>query len=339
VVSRTSEYSHQTSGFDHSSGLERPPEQNVRPMVPTPRTARPYPARALAPILVSGARPDGVVMMARSRRLLALLCASALWAGCSADVSTEGVAAPSTSEEADAATAPPSPTPVGPDEQGQGDDCAIPADLEGRDVERLPVRRKVVALTFDGGANADGVPSIRATLRRKRVGATFFLTGSFVEDFPVKSKRLAARDVVGNHTMTHPDLTTLSDEEIADEVRGAEDVIRTTTGEDPRRFFRFPFGARDQHVIDVVNQLCYVPFRWTVDSLGWKGTSGGQSVSSVVSRVVGAAQPGAIVLMHVGSNPEDGTTLDADALPRIVRKLRGLGFRLVRLTRVMAAAP
>jgi peptidoglycan/xylan/chitin deacetylase (PgdA/CDA1 family) len=63
-------------------------------------------------------------------------------------------------------------------------------------------------------------------------------------------------------------------------------------------------------VIDLVNELCYVPFRWTVDSLGWKGTSGGQSVAKVVSHVVGAAQPGAIVLMHVGSNPDDGTTLD-----------------------------
>jgi peptidoglycan/xylan/chitin deacetylase (PgdA/CDA1 family) len=278
-------------------------------------------------------------MMARSRSLVAFVCTSVLWVGCSADVSTKGVAAPGPTEEAGAATTARSPIPVGPDSQSQGDDCVIPADLAGRDVERLPVRRKLVALTFDGGANADGVPSIRATLRRKQVGATFFLTGSFVEDFPVKSRRLAARDVVGNHTMTHPDLTTLSDEEIADEVRGAEDVIRTTTGEDPRRFFRFPFGARNQHVIDVVNELCYVPFRWTVDSLGWKGTSGGQSVPSVVSRVVGAARPGAIVLMHVGSNPDDGTTLDADALPRIIRKLRGLGFRLVRLTRVMAAAP
>ena len=196
-----------------------------------------------------------------------------------------------------------------------------------------------MALTFDGGANADGVPSIRATLARMKVRATFFLTGQFVESFPVKSRRLAARDVVGNHTMTHPDLTTLSDRQVRSEVRRAGDVIRSTTGEDPRRFFRFPFGARTDHAIDVVNDLCYVPFRWTVDSLGWKGTSGGQSVAMVVSRVVGAAQPGAIVLMHLGSNPDDGTTLDADALPQSVRKLRGLGYRLVRLSRVMAAAP
>jgi hypothetical protein len=43
--------------------------------------------------------------------------------------------------------------------------------------------------------------------------------------------------------------------------------------------------------------------------------------------------------MHVGSNPYDGSTLDADALPRIIRKLRLEGYSLVRLSRVLPAAP
>lgn len=217
--------------------------------------------------------------------------------------------------------------------------CSIPLRLAGQDIGRLPVRDKVIALTFDAGANADGVPSIRATLGRMNVKATFFLTGNFVKRYPVKSTRLAARDVVGNHTMTHPDLTTLPDAQIRSQVIGAEDVIRSTTGQDPRRFFRFPFGARNDHAIALLNSLCYVPFRWTVDSLGWRGTSGGQSRAKVVARVVAAAEPGAIVLMHVGSNPDDGTTLDADALPTIITKLRALGYRFVRLARVMSAAP
>jgi len=217
--------------------------------------------------------------------------------------------------------------------------CAVPTGLAGQDVARLPVTDKVIALTFDAGANADGVRSIRATLIDMKVKATFFLTGSFVQHYPVRSARIAARDVVGNHTITHPDLTTLSDAEVTAEVQGAEATIRTATGQDPRRFFRFPYGARNAHLVQVLNGLCYVPFRWTVDSLGWEGTSGGQTEAKVVARVVGAAQPGAIVLMHVGSNPDDGTTLDAAALPHIVTQLRALGYHFVRLARVMSAAP
>ncbi len=30
--------------------------------------------------------------------------------------------------------------------------------------------------------------------------------------------------------------------------------------------------------------------------------------------------------MHVGANPDDGTTLDADALPGVIAGLRGAGY-------------
>ena len=217
--------------------------------------------------------------------------------------------------------------------------CTVPPRFLGQDVERLPVTEKLIALTFDAGANGDAVRPILETLIAKNARATFFLTGSFVETYPKKSTRIARLHLVGNHTMTHPDLTTLSDLSVVRQVRRAERVIRDTTGEDPRRFLRFPYGARDARTIALVNDLCYVPFRWTVDTLGWKGTSGGMTVAKVVERVLAAARPGAIVLMHVGSNPDDGSTLDADALPRIIRQLRSAGYELVPLSRVMSRAP
>jgi len=45
----------------------------------------------------------------------------------------------------------------------------------------------------------------------------------------------------------------------------------------------------------------------------------------VVSRVLCTLRPGQILLMHVGSHPTDGSTLDADALPTIVTELRARG--------------
>jgi peptidoglycan/xylan/chitin deacetylase (PgdA/CDA1 family) len=282
-----------------------------------------------------------VAAVARFRTLTALVCAAVLATGCGAAGQAADGPAPRPVSTGPAVTAPSSPSEptTGSSTSPPADRCRIPTRFAGQDLARLPVTDKVIALTFDAGANADGVPSIRATLLRARVRATFFLTGNFVKTYPLKSRRLAARDVVGNHTMSHPDLTTLSDAAIARQVRHAEAVIRSTTGQDPRRFFRFPFGARDAHTIGLLNDLCYVPFRWTVDTLGWKGTSGGQSTATVVARVVAAARPGAIVLMHVGSNPDDGTTLDADALPEVITRLRALGYRFVREARVMPAAP
>ena len=75
--------------------------------------------------------------------------------------------------------------------------------------------------------------------------------------------------------------------------------------------------------------------RWSVDSLGWKGTSGGMTTAKVRDRVLAAARPGMIVLMHVGANPDDGTTLDAAALPSVIAGLRAKGYTFVSLPQAL----
>ena len=186
-----------------------------------------------------------------------------------------------------------------------------------------------MALTFDAGANADAVPAVLATLAAEHVPATFFLTGRFTLTYPTQARELAAAGRLGNHTVDHPDLTTLSDAQVRAEVLDAASTIRAVTGHDPAPWFRFPYGARTPHTIAVVNSVGYVPIRWTVDTLGWEGTSGGVTVASVVSRVLRAERPGEIVLMHLGSNLIDHSTLDADALPAVITGLRAAGYIFV----------
>src|SRR6478609_47228 len=61
---------------------------------------------------------------------------------------------------------------------------SIPSALLGVDLERIPTTQKVVALTFDAGANDAGLRSILATLAANGVPGTFFLTGDWVSQFP-----------------------------------------------------------------------------------------------------------------------------------------------------------
>ena len=189
----------------------------------------------------------------------------------------------------------------------------------------------MVALTFDAGANGAGVESILATLAREHVAASFFLTGRFAQTYPDLARRIASAGRLGNHTVSHPHLSQLSDSHIRSQVLDAATTIRAMTGRETRPFFRFPYGEYTGHTLALVNDMGYGAIGWTVDSLGWEGTSGGQTVSSVVSRVLAAATPGEVVLMHVGSNPKDGTTLDASALPAVVVGLRSLGYSFVTL--------
>ena len=190
----------------------------------------------------------------------------------------------------------------------------------------------MVALTFDAGANADAVPSILATLHREGVPATFFLTGNFVRDFPAAARSIAAAGVrIGDHTITHPYLTQLSDTAVQHEITGGAQQIISVTGQNPAPLFRFPYGDADARTIAIANRAGFVPVRWTVDTLGWQGTAGHISASVVVSRVLAAARPGEIALMHVGSNPDDHTTFDADALPQVISGLRARGYSFVTL--------
>jgi peptidoglycan/xylan/chitin deacetylase (PgdA/CDA1 family) len=195
----------------------------------------------------------------------------------------------------------------------------------------LPTTEKVVALTFDAGANADAVPSILQTLADKGVPATFFLTGRWVEVYPELASQIGATYPVANHSYSHPDLTTLSDDQVREEITKGAAAIEKATGRDTHPMFRFPFGASNRDTIDIVNSSGYGAINWTVDTRGWQGTSGGQSADLIVDRVLDALQPGEIVIMHVGSNPDDRSTLDADALPQVIDQILARGFTFVTI--------
>ncbi len=204
----------------------------------------------------------------------------------------------------------------------------LPASLAGAEWTKLPTTDKVVALTFDAGGNNAGVAPIMQDLINAGVPATFFLTGRWTEVYPADAKRIAATYDIGNHTYSHPRLTDLTDAQVRDQVTHAEAVIKATTGHDPHPLFRFPYGSTNARVLADVHALGYGGIRWTVDTLGWEGRSQGQSEATVLQRVLNGLQPGEIVLMHVGA-ANDGTTLDASALPSVIRELNARGYRFV----------
>ena len=273
-------------------------------------------------------RTSGRSMAALASRHPALFVACGGGSGDSAGHGSES-APPAASASLSTGTTPtPEPTTADPP--------AIPAHLRGKDVTEIPTGDRVVALTFDAGADSAGLPSILETLADQQVPATFFLTGQWVDDNPHGVAVIHADGHrLGNHSMTHPQLPALPDQAIRDEVQGAEQRI-LAAGADPRPLFRFPFGDRDERTIAAVNDLGYVAVRWTVDTLGWKGTSGGMSAQEVTDRAMDALRPGEIVLMHLGSNPEDGTTLDADALPDMIERMRTAGYTFVTLDALLS---
>jgi peptidoglycan/xylan/chitin deacetylase (PgdA/CDA1 family) len=214
---------------------------------------------------------------------------------------------------------------------------ALPPAIVAGELVRLQTPQRVVALTFDGGGNADSAKAVIAVLRRERVKATFFLTGHFVESYPALARAIGRRYPVGNHTVNHLDLTRMPVARARREIVRAAMVIERATGRDTHPYFRFPYGARTAPTLRLANRLGYASIRWTVDTWGWMGRSE-QTVTGARRRVVRALVPGEIVLMHLGS-ARDRSTIDSHALPGIIRAVRARGYRFVTLAGVRPPAP
>ena len=211
---------------------------------------------------------------------------------------------------------------------------SLPPPVVAGEIVRLQTRQHVVALTVDGGGNADGAPGVLRALRRAHVPATFFLTGHFVRTYPRIARTIGRRYPVGNHTVDHLDMLRLSPRAARREVTYAAVLIRRATGRDTHPYFRFPYGSRDAATVRLVNRLGYASVRWTVDTLGWMGLTQ-QSVGGAVRRVLDNLVPGEIVLMHLGS-ARDHSTIDAHALPSVIRLVRARGYRFVTLAGIRA---
>jgi peptidoglycan/xylan/chitin deacetylase (PgdA/CDA1 family) len=211
---------------------------------------------------------------------------------------------------------------------------ALPPAVVAGELVRLQTRQHVVALTFDGGGNADGAKTVLSVLRREHVRGTFFLTGHFVRSYPLLARVIGRRYPVANHTVNHLDMRRLSTAAATREITQAQRMILRATGRDPRPLFRFPYGSRDARTLAIVRRLGDVSVRWTVDTWGWTGLQL-QSVAGARRRVIQHLVPGEIVLMHLGSS-RDRSTIDSDALPGVIRAVRARGYRFVTLAGVRA---
>ncbi len=180
-----------------------------------------------------------------------------------------------------------------------------------------PTSGKLVALTFDD-APLDGLNELLSILDEHNVTATFFVEGQFAVGKPyMLGSIVAGGHELANHSYGHEDLTTLTDDEIRDDLVRANDLITANTGIIPH-LFRPPGGMRNSRVDGIVTELDMVTVMWTVNTADYLNTAG-----RIRSKVLNNVSSGGIVLMH------DGLESTREALPDIITTLRGRGYTFV----------
>ncbi|WP_047795808.1 LysM peptidoglycan-binding domain-containing protein [Exiguobacterium sp. JLM-2] len=189
---------------------------------------------------------------------------------------------------------------------------------------------KVVALTFDDGADGANTNKILDILAKNNVKATFFLTGSGANNHPQYIKNIAAKGhQLGNHSYTHPDFTKLTATQMKSELDRTEALIKSLTGKTTKPIFRAPFGAVNSTVLNGVGAAGYgYTIQWNIDTIDWKGLTASQINTKVQTNI----KPGSIVLMHTGAGAP-GTPL---ALPTMISQLKVKGYKFVTVSQLLA---
>ncbi len=183
-----------------------------------------------------------------------------------------------------------------------------------------------LALTFDGGASSVPTPAILDALRAAGVHATIFLTADFVEKNPALVVQMAKDgDEFGNHSSTHPDMTTVSNQRMIAELDRLESDVVALTGKSTRPWFRPPYGAYNDRVLRTAAEQGYYSVLWTADSADWRDNV---SPATVEARLLRYAAPGAVLIEHLGS-PQS-----AQVLPDVLAKLKQRGFSFGTLSQL-----
>jgi peptidoglycan/xylan/chitin deacetylase (PgdA/CDA1 family) len=203
--------------------------------------------------------------------------------------------------------------------------------VSSREVDAGNPSAKVVALTFDAGSSAAPVPTILRALAQRGSRCTFFLTGQWMERYPDVARQIAeAGHELGNHSWSHPAFTSLTDEQIREQLRRTEETALRVCGRSTKPLFRPPFGARDERVRSVAAEEGYLTIYWTIDS--WDSVKKDITPQMITDRVMRHIRPGAIVLMHCGSEAT------AQALPQLLNALDAQGYRVVTVSELLRSS-
>lgn len=187
-----------------------------------------------------------------------------------------------------------------------------------------------VALTFDDGPG-QYTPQILAILQRYGAKATFFSIGQNIAAFPTYLQQsLAEGNALENHTFTHPHLTALSFTAIYQELNNTQKAVLKATGTRPT-VFRPPYGEYNTDVLTSASQLGLTVVTWSALANDWDDPQ--PSAEVIASRILNAAENGAIFLLHEGGGKRANTVA---ALPAIISGLQARGLTLVTIPQMLA---
>lgn len=189
------------------------------------------------------------------------------------------------------------------------------------------VSQPIIYLTFDAGFENGNTTAILDALKKHNAPATFFLVGNYLETSPDLVRRMVAEGhTVGNHTLSHPDMSQISDPvAFQKELEGVENLYQQITGQEMSKLYRPPQGKFSIENLKQAQALGYTTYFWSLAYVDWYSDNQPtkeQAFDKLLSRI----HNGAIVLLHSTS------ATNAQIMDELLTKWEQAGYRFGKLT-------
>nr|WP_106388549.1 delta-lactam-biosynthetic de-N-acetylase [Jeotgalibacillus soli] len=192
---------------------------------------------------------------------------------------------------------------------------------------------KVLYLTFDNGFENGYTEKILNVLKEEKVPATFFLTGHYLQSAsPLVKRMVKDGHIIGNHSWGHPDLTTISKEQMLEEFAKVKKKTEELTGQKEMMFIRPPEGVFNDFVLKTAKEAGYTHIFWSVAFVDWHADRP-KGADYAYNEIMKQIHPGAVILLHTVS-PDN-----AGALQKVIQDLKKQGYEFKDLNHLLKNQP
>lgn len=181
------------------------------------------------------------------------------------------------------------------------------------------VNEKVIYLTFDEGYENGYTNKILDVLKDNQVQGVFFITGDYLERETDLVRRMVEEGhEVGNHTMKHPSLATITSDKVEKEILELDRRFYDKFNKH-MRLLRPPMGEYNDSCLKIASDLNHTCVLWSFAYEDWNRnvSKGPEYAFNMVNKNL---HNGAILLLHAVSKD------NAEALDKIIKEAKKQGF-------------
>lgn len=189
-------------------------------------------------------------------------------------------------------------------------------------------KKKKIFLTFDCGYENGFTPKILDVLKKQKVVAAFFVTKPFIREGTELVRRMKREGhIVGNHTVHHKSMPTLSDRDNKQEIIDCAQYCKEATGYEMDHFIRPPMGEYNEKTLKLTKSMGYKTIFWSMAYVDFD-VNKQPGKDYVVGHFKKYTHNGAIPLMHNVSQS------NAEALDEVITNLKKEGYEFESLKKL-----